>query len=140
MEPGLQHGIVLSDVLTIIGIILALVIQSWAYLRSQAKRAEEQDEAIGLVAKEFAHEVKTMTGKMDAIRDHSRTEIARLDRDMVTLRERLSQMPSRSDMETIIRDRITPLESDLRGLVLQLARLGLADADPIRRGRDQWGG
>ena len=60
-------------------------------------------------------------------REYSRGEIARLDRDLSGLREKLAVMPSRKDVDDIIRERVGPMEADLRALVIELARIGVTN-------------
>lgn len=129
----------IDSMLTVVGIIIALVVQSWAFLRWLNRELESRDQSLADAVRDRVREIGAVTGKIEAVRDHHRTEIARVDRDLSALRERLAQMPSRKDMEDIIRDRIAPMELEVRGLVIHLARLGLHESQSaILKSREQW--
>lgn len=70
-------------------------------------------------------------------RDRTRGDISRLDRDISVLQERLNHMPTKENMEDIVKSATIPLQHDVNALTLQLAKLGLYDArDRILKGHE----
>lgn len=125
-----------ASVLTILGIAFALAVQSWIWIRWLNREFKARDEALSAAIHDRNRELQNVVGKIDTTREYSRAEIARIDRDLSGLRERLAQMPTRTDMENILRDRVFPVESNLTALAMQLARLGLVEAqNKIMMGR-----
>lgn len=127
MPPEIQSSLQIDSVLTIIGIICAMAGQSWVFLRWLNREFRTRDEALTAAVNERNRELQNVSGKVDMTREYSRGEIARLDRDLSGLREKLAVMPSRKDVDDIIRERVGPMEADLRALVIELARIGVTN-------------
>ncbi len=127
MPPEVQSSLQIDSVLTIIGIICAMAGQSWVFLRWLNREFRTRDEALTAAVHERNRELQNVSGKVDMTREYSRGEIARLDRDLSGLWEKLAVMPSRKDVDDIIRERVGPMEADLRALVIELARIGVTN-------------
>ena len=79
------------------------------------------------------------TTELEKAKELASVSIARLDRDLSVMQERMSQVPTRHDLEDIIRSRLSPIESDIKELTIQLVRLGLHEAKSrIRKHGDQF--
>lgn len=125
MEPRMT----LDTVLTIISIVMGLAVQSWGVWKWLSGEFAKRDAAINVAVHERNQVVTAIRAESNAAREHMRTEISRIDRDIsgvrAEVRERLATLPTRQEQETMLRERVAPLESDLRSLVIELARLGV---------------
>lgn len=136
MPPGIEATFALSDLLTILGIVIGLAVQSWAFQRWLVKQFDARDQAIADATRERNQMIESLRTQGSTARDQTRNEIARVDRDIAMLRsevrERLAVIPSRKDLDDALRDRVAPLESDLRALTIELARIGVHQPVPRR--------
>lgn len=136
MPPDLGTTFALSDLLTILGIVIGLAVQSWGFQRWLTKQFDERDDAIAAATRERNQMIDALRTQGNTAREQTRNEIARVDRDVAILRsevrERLAVIPSRKDLDDALRDRVSPLESDLRALTIELARIGVHQPVPRR--------
>lgn len=131
--PSNPLDFALSDVLTIVGILVTVGIQTFAAIRWITKRFEERDEAMRRMVTERDNALRGLAGKVDAVREFSREQASRVEREMQRemsgFRERLAVMPTRKDLDDTVRERLQPIEGEVRALVVELARLGLHGGD-----------
>ena len=129
MPAECGSGFALSDLLTIVGLVVTLSIQSWAFWRWLSSQFDRRDREIDDAVRERNVMVTAIRNEASVARDAARADIARVDRDIASLRNevsvKLAMIPTREAMESMLRDRVLPLESDLRALVIELARLGV---------------
>ncbi len=110
-------------------VILTIAVQSWAFWKWLDAQFEKRDSRIEGVRREFERTVSALRQEANVKAEAMRSEVSRVDREISGLRsdfrEALAKMPTRDEAAAIMRERITPIENDLRSLVLELARLGV---------------
>jgi len=133
MPQEYTQGFSSSDWLTIIGIVIGVAIQSWAFFKWQTSQFQKRDEAREAETKERHEQVDSVRDRIVALRDEVSLSLSRIDRDLSTTRHEfsvaLAALPSRESMESMFAARVGPIEQDLRALVIELARNGM----PVRR-------
>lgn len=118
MEPsgGIDWNVIAGAVM----VVGAVVAQSVGALRWLNGQFAKRDEALEEIREEAA-----------AARQSHAEQLVRVEKDMLSLRSefavRLASIPSREAMEMMFRDKVGPLEQDLRALVIELARHGYTD-------------
>ena len=122
-----------------IGVIGFLAAQLWAAVRYLSSQFAKRDAASATLGAKLENLSTAVRAETQAHREQMRGEFARVDRDIAGLRsevrERLAVMPTVKDLDNSLRDRIGPLEGDLRALTLQLAENGIRA--PHRRPREE---
>ena len=135
MPPEYGAGFALSDMLTVIGIVSGLAVQSWVFWRWLSAQFDQRDREMAEAIRERNTHIAALRVEASSAREQTRNDVARVDRDIANLRQevsvKLAMIPTREAMESMLRDRVQPLESDLRSLVIELARLGVHQ--PTRR-------
>jgi hypothetical protein len=118
MPPEYQAaaGFSLDNWLTIIGFLLTVAVQSFAFWRWLSKELKDRDDALDKAVAAF------------------NTQITRVDRDVGSLRTDLSvalaKLPTRDVIDAMLQARVGPIDAEVRQLTLELARNGLAVSPP----------
>ena len=120
----------LSDILSIaVTIIIALAVQSWGFWKWLDAQFEARDARIEGARRDFERTATALRSEANQRSEAMRVEVARIDREIAGLRsefrETLARMPTREETAQLLRERISPLENDMRSLVIELARLGV---------------
>ena len=121
-----------AGVVTVLAAIIGQTIAGIRWLNNQfAQRDEEHEkEILDRIAQGTA-----IRAEATAHREQHRTDLSRLDKEVAGLRGelnvRLAHMPTRDQLEALLRDKVGPIESDMRALVIELARIGVHN--PNRR-------
>ena len=127
----------IAGVFTVLVAIIGQTIAGIRWLNSQfAERDKEHEQEVhARIAQGTA-----IRAEASAHREQNRVDISRLDKEIAGLRGdvalRLATMPTRDQLEDLLRDKVSPLEADLRSLVIELARLGVHNPNR-RRGLHQ---
>jgi hypothetical protein len=97
--------------LTVIGFLIGMVIQSFAFWRWLSGELQARDAALA-----------SATGAFNL-------QITRMDRDIGNLRTDLSvalaKLPTRDMLDAMLQARVGPIDAEVRSLTLELARNGL---------------
>lgn len=135
MPQDYAPGFSASDWLTIIGIVVGLAVQSWAFFRWQSAQFQKRDDSLADETEERHKQVESVKERTVAIRDEMNAGLVRMDREISSTRHELfvalAALPTRESMEAMFAARVQPIESDLRALVIELARNGMSN--PSRR-------
>jgi uncharacterized protein (DUF1684 family) len=117
------------DWLTIIGFGVALFVQSFTFWRWQVAEFRKRDDELANSTRDRNVQFTAIRAETGAAREQSRNDIARVDKDIASMRNefsiKLAMIPTRDAMEQMLSNRVGPMEADLRALVIELARLGV---------------
>lgn len=117
-----------------IGIGTFLGAQLWAAGAYLSKSFAKRDEALAEAIRERNNIVTGIRAELHAAREQARVDVARIERESAAaaskIEVRLATLPTRESLDASLERRIAPLESDLRALVIELARRGTTTAKP----------
>lgn len=123
----------LSEVLTLLGLLVTMMGIAVGILRRMESRFESQSkslsEALGDAVRERNSQITAIRAEGNAARENQRQETIRLDRDIAGLRsevrERLAAIPTGPQIEAMLDRRVGRLDVRLETLVVELARIGV---------------
>lgn len=132
--------ITFGNLLGIVTTIIAILSQTVAFHRWLQRQLEARDRAIAAAVSERNTMLAALRTEAATAREHARSEITRVDRDLAAMRNefavQLARIPTRDAMESLLMDRVRPLEADLRALVIELARIGVHGSTPTAARRE----
>lgn len=126
-----------NDLLQIGGYAAFLIIQGAVLTWWLGRQLGKRDEAIAKEAENRNAMELRMQMETNHHREASRRDLARVELEFSKFKSevavRLSLLPTRDAMEAMLVQRVAPMESDLRTLVIELARLGVDVGGHARR-------
>lgn len=112
-------------------IIVTAMVQAWGFYRWLATEFAKRDRELSEAVTERQRILTALRAEATVSAEKFTNEFKRVDMDIMELRgdmrERFAAMPSRQDIDQLLRDRVQPIEQDLRSLVFQLAKIGVKD-------------
>jgi hypothetical protein len=126
-------SIALSDVLTIVSVLVAIGLQTLGFYRWIVAQLEQRDKAIAETVGARAAAVDGVFKRINADRDAAASDTRRIDSALADIKVAIARGITRNDLDRVIGDRLAPLERDLRHVVSALADRGLV-AGSIKHG------
>lgn len=109
-----SSSLALSDVLTVIAIIVGLTIQSWGAWRWLANRFMAEEKARQDLAQHGQESLSRALAQIERVSERGRIERAKLDGRIMRLEDRVSRTLTQEEIADIFRAEITPLKDILR--------------------------
>lgn len=125
LEPSGGAGLLYGAVV----VAVTIIAQSFAALRWLNGQFAKRDEALAKQKENF--EIALLQVREEAVeaRQAASDRMTQLEKELLAMKAevsvRMERFPTRNDLEVMLREKVAPLEQDVRALVIELARHGL---------------
>ena len=109
MPPELQTFIAVTDVLTLIGLALGVIGQTWIAFRWITRQFEARDEKLRSAIYDWNKETRRMAEQLAIVRAESTADAARMDTDIARIEERIENIPTLKEFGSMLDNRLAPL-------------------------------
>jgi len=109
MPPELQTSMAVTDVLTLIGLALGVIGQTWIAFRWITRQFEARDEKLRSAIYDWNKETRRMAEQLAIVRAESTADAARMDTDIARIEERIENIPTLKELGSMLDNRLAPL-------------------------------
>lgn len=109
MPPELQDLTSMGDVLTVIGLALAVIAHTWVAFRWLTRQFEARDEKLRAAIYDWNRETRRMAEQLALARSQTAADTARLDKDVARIEERIENIPTLKEFGSMLDNRLAPL-------------------------------
>ena len=110
----MQASMTINDVLTVIGISLAVIGHTWVAFRWLTRQFETRDEKLRAAIYDWNRETRRMAEQVAMARSQAATDTARLDKDVAKIEERLGSIPTIKEFDQLLSKRLDPVMELIR--------------------------
>lgn len=109
MPPELQTSMAVTDVLTLIGLALGVIGQTWIAFRWITRQFDARDEKLRAAIYDWNKETRRMAEQLAIVRAESTADAARMDTDIARIEERIENIPTLKEFGSMLDNRLAPL-------------------------------
>lgn len=109
MPPELQTSMAVTDVLTLIGLALGVIGQTWIAFRWITRQFEARDEKLRSAIYDWNKETRRMAEQLAIVRAESTADAARMDTDIARIDGRIENIPTLKEFGIMLDNRLAPL-------------------------------
>ncbi len=109
MPPELQTSMAVTDVLTLIGLALGVIGQTWIAFRWITRQFEARDEKLRSAIYDWNKETRRMAEQLAIVRAESTADAARMDTDIARIEGRIENIPTLKEFGIMLDNRLAPL-------------------------------
>lgn len=109
MPPELQTSMAVTDVLTLIGLALGVIGQTWIAFRWITRQFEARDEKLRSAIYDWNKETRLMAEHLAIVRAESTADAARMDTDIARIEGRIENIPTLKEFGIMLDNRLAPL-------------------------------
>lgn len=109
-----SSSLALSDVLTIIGVIVTVVVQSWVFLRWLSTQLGKRDEALAQVVRDREEALSRLMSTVDRVAERDSLARSKIETRVMRLEDRVAHLVTQDQLRDVFRQELVPIKDTLR--------------------------
>lgn len=124
MDAGVSFG--MNDLLNLVGTMIVMLSLAFGYWKWQDSKNTEMESRVDGLERDLLNKVAVVSTLANTVKEQARADTNRLEHSLQDQRREfavhLAAIPTRDHIDQLLKERVAPLEQDMRNLVIELAR------------------